>query len=264
MKRIEIDIENKSYSNNHCVLKNFNFAASSGEFVAVVGPSGAGKTTLLNIIGGIDSDYLGEVRTSSGPLIADHDLKIGFMFQQSRLIPWLTVIDNLSLVLKPGQRAARHSTVAVKRDRIAKLMIERVGLKGFEHRYPHQLSGGMQKRVSLARAFAIEPSLLLLDEPFQSLDSPTANRFRDQLMSMWNSQKQTVIFVTHDLREAISMADRILFLSDRPSRILLDYRVDLKRPRSIESESVATLHRSILSRHPDILSGNLQTACEFK
>jgi len=257
VKQIVIDIENKTFSEELCVLRNFKFKISSGEFVAVIGPSGAGKTTLLNIIAGIDTDYQGQVSTSSGPLHEDEDLNIGFMFQQARLVPWLTVLENVMLVIKPNPGADMKLPDTQDKHRAAMQMIEKVGLEGFENRYPRQLSGGMQKRVALARAFAVDPKLLLLDEPFQSLDSPTANKFREQLMRMWNSQKQTVIFVTHDLREAISMADVILFLSNRPSSILLEYRVNLHRPRTINCESVTNEHQSILQDYPDILSGEL-------
>ena len=245
--QLSISIENKLFSESLCVLKDLNFDMASGEFVAVVGPSGAGKTTLLNIIAGIDDDYTGNVRTS-GQLSVAEKLKLGFMFQHPSLMPWLTVIENITLVMK-------SSTAANRLHDKAKQIVEQVGLSGFENSYPRQLSGGMQKRVALARAFAVEPQLLLLDEPFQSLDSPTANRFREQLMSLWNSQMQTILFVTHDLREAISMADRIVFLSDRPATILLDYKVELERPRSIDSNRVSQLHQEILTRYPNILSG---------
>lgn len=255
--QIIIDIENKTFSGKLCVLRNFKLKVSSGEFVAVIGPSGAGKTTLLNIIAGIDTDYLGQVSTSSGLLHEDEDLNIGFMFQQARLVPWLTVLENVMLVIKPNSGRDLKLPDTQDKHRAAMQMIEKVGLEGFENRYPRQLSGGMQKRVALARAFAVDPKLLLLDEPFQSLDSPTANKFREQLMRMWNSQKQTVIFVTHDLREAISMADVILFLSNRPSSILLEYRVNLHRPRTINCESVTNEHQLILQDYPDILSGEL-------
>ena len=257
MNQLEIDIKTKTFSGTLSVLEDFQFTATSGEFVAVVGPSGAGKTTLLNIIAGIDCDYQGRVSTSSDTLKADEKLSIGFMFQQAGLMPWLTVLENIMLVIKNTHKSNARINESANKAQMAKHMARQVGLTGFENSYPYQLSGGMQKRVSLARAFAVDPKLLLLDEPFQSLDSPTANKFRDQLMRMWNSQKQTVIFVTHDLREAISMADRILFLSCRPSKILLDHRVSLSRPRTIDSESVENMHRSILSRYPDILSGEL-------
>ncbi len=257
MNRIEIDIDNKTFPHKLCVLENFSFNVCAGEFVAIVGPSGAGKTTLLNIIAGIDSDYKGVVTTSSGLLHDQADLNIGFMFQQARLMPWLTVLENIMLVIKRNAKAGVRPQELLNKQEKAVRMIEKVGLEGFENRYPHQLSGGMQKKVALARAFALDPQLLLLDEPFQSLDSPTANKFRDQLIRMWNSQKQTVIFVTHDLREAITMSDRILFLSQRPSSILLEHRVNLNRPRTINSESVTKMHQSILLDYPDILAGKL-------
>ena len=187
----------------------------------------------------------------------EKSVRIGFMFQQARLMPWLSVLENITLVMKktpePGASETQTSTTT---DR-AMQMINLVGLSGFENKFPQQLSGGMKKRVALARAFSIDPQLLLLDEPFQSLDSPTANKFRKQLMRLWNSQKQTVLFVTHDLREAISMADRVLFLSHRPSKIILDYKVRLSRPRTIDSDCVSDLHQQILLEYPDILSGEL-------
>ena len=261
MKQLEVDIENKSFSDNLSVLVDFKFKINSGEFVAIVGPSGAGKTTLLNIIAELDNEYTGRVRKLSGQDYDNGKLDIGFMFQQARLMPWLSVLENIKLVIKSSAKTSAQVPVNGHSHEKALQMIEQVGLKGFENSYPRQLSGGMQKRVALARAFAVDPQLLLLDEPFQSLDSPTANMFRDQLMAMWDKEKQTILFVTHDLREAISMADRILFLSNRPSRILLDYNVKLERPRSIDSEAVSSLHQSILTRHPDILSGRLDKKC---
>ena len=257
MNTFQIQIKNKVFPGKLLVLENIKIKITSGEFVAVVGPSGAGKTTLLNIIAGIDDDYQGSVSMPSEEKLDDAQIKIGFMFQQASLMPWLTVLENIALVINQSVKAKRQEPELCKTMDKANQMIKQVGLTGFEKRYPRQLSGGMQKRVALARAFAIDPQLLLLDEPFQSLDSPTANKFRDQLMSLWNSQKQTVLFVTHDLREAISMADRILFMSDRPSHVLLDFEVDLSRPRSIDSKAVSELHQSILTRYPELLSGVL-------
>lgn len=157
--------------------------------------------------------------------------------------PYSTAIENVSLVLpmeKQGQ---------------AQEFLDKVGLAGFEHAYPGQLSGGMQRRVSLARAFAFEPQLLLMDEPFQSLDAPTADQLRDLLLEFWKHSGCTVLFVTHSLREALAMAERILFFSPRPASVVNEFNVDLARPRKLDGEGVSALYHELIKQHPRLLSG---------
>ncbi len=245
-RMLNVDIRQKAYPNGCCAIENLAFAAQPGEFVAIVGPSGAGKTTLLNLVAGLDRELDGSIVFPSAPA-PQASPKIGFMFQEPRLMPWLTVQQNLELVLAPQARA----------NHVAKLqdLLELVGLPDCAALFPGQLSGGMQRRVALLRAFIVEPDVLLMDEPFQSLDAPTANQLRILLHALWQRTRPTVLFVTHSLREALSLADRVLFLSARPSRIILDFAVDLPHPRSVEDASVQQLHASLLGQFPQLLEG---------
>lgn len=244
---LTVDIRKKEYPNGCRAIDRLAFSARPGEFVAIVGPSGTGKTTLLNLIAGLDREVDGSIAFQ--PVLSSPDAgpKIGYMFQESRLMPWLTVQQNLELVLTPQVR--RQPLVPI-RDLLAL-----VGLPDCGARYPGQLSGGMQRRVALLRAFIVEPNVLLMDEPFQSLDAPTAQQLRNLLHEMWHRTRPTVLFVTHSLREAISLADRVLFLSSSPARVILDVPVALPHPRTIEDESVQTLHASLLADYPHLLAG---------
>ncbi|MGF1642322.1 MAG: ABC transporter ATP-binding protein [Thiotrichales bacterium] len=248
MRGLQVSIARKVYRRNQVVaIDGLTFHADRGEFVAIVGPSGAGKTTLLNTVSGIDSDFDGEVLLEGEAIQHGRATtqRIGFLFQDSRLMPWLSVFDNIQLVLG-RDRAAREKAAA---------LVEQVGLTEFTAAFPGQLSGGMQRRVALARAFAVEPRLLLMDEPFQSLDAPTANFLRGLLLTLWSETQSIVLFVTHSLREALALADRVIFLSSRPARAVLDFTVALPRPRALESPSINALHDELLWRHPDLLSG---------
>lgn len=239
---LDIDIRRKSFGTDPPVLADLRLSMSSGEFVALVGPSGAGKTTLLKVIAGLDTDVEGEIRVAAGGVT-------GFMFQEPRLMPWLTSLDNVRLVL-PGD---------IRGQRRAGELLAAVGLAGQARSYPSQLSGGMRRRVALARAFAPDPELLLMDEPFVSLDAPTAQRLRDQLMTLWQQRRPTVLFVTHDLREAIALADRILFLSSPPARIIHEEAIPLARPREPEDPAVTKLRQTLLERNPQLLHGSLES-----
>ena len=249
---LEVNIERKEYSSNGvCALESLSFNASAGEFLAIVGPSGAGKSTLLNIIAGLDEDVHGEV-LMDGHALGDRDRparQIGFMFQEPRLMPWLTVLENLLLVLgkKPESK------------QIARRLLADVELSDFKNAYPGQLSGGMRRRLALGRAFAVRPDLLLMDEPFLSLDAPTANRLRNLLMALWQAWRPTVLFVTHNLREALALADRVLFLSGRPAQVVLSIPVTLPHPREMEDKRIGEMRDLLLSEHPDLLSGLIGT-----
>ena len=251
MTVLSVDIRKKTYANGCCAIENLTFSAQPGEFVAIVGPSGAGKTTLLNLIAGLDRELEGNIAFHSGQERRACP-RTSFMFQEPRLMPWLNVQQNLELVLA----AQRHEHPVVPLQDLLTL----VGLPGCGSMFPDQLSGGMQRRVSLLRAFIVEPDLLLMDEPFQSLDAPTAHQLRTLLQDLWQRTRPTVLFVTHSLREAISLANRILFLSGQPSSIILDLPIGLPHPRSIEDLSVQKLHESLLSQHPQLLGGQIASS----
>jgi ABC-type nitrate/sulfonate/bicarbonate transport system ATPase subunit len=241
MSTLSFDIRSKHYEGGACVIQDLAFTAKSGEFIAIVGPSGAGKTTLLKVIGALDQDFEGTVQVPG-------DATLSFVFQEPRLMPWLTVQQNLQLV-KPTMDRAELTD-----------MLERVGLQHCRAMFPSQLSGGMQRRVALLRAFVVTPQILLMDEPFQSLDAPTADHLRSQLSDLWQDSQPTVFFVTHSLMEALSLADRVLFLSSGPSKIILDLPVDLLRPRGIESMEIQSLSKTLLETYPRLLKGSLQAA----
>lgn len=246
MSFLTVAIHNKTYANGCVAIQNLGFEAAQGEFIAIVGPSGAGKSTLLNIIAGLDHQFTGTIECA-GKNMTQTKLQLGFLFQESRLMPWLTVRENLRLVLKGRPDMATTSNLDT--------WLDRVGLHGLGAMFPGQLSGGMQRRVALVRAFIVNPDVLLMDEPFQSLDAPTAGQLRLLLHELWKLNSPTVLFVTHNLREALSLADRVLFLSARPARVLLEQPVTLTRPIAIEDAQVAAEHASILARCPDLLSG---------
>lgn len=255
MTGLEVNIERKEFVKaGVCALEAMHFKAIPGEFLAIVGPSGSGKSTLLNIVAGLDQDVAGWVRLDGYPLINGRRLqsRIGFMFQDARLMPWLTVLDNLLLVLDNEEEHLAK----------AQDLLCQVGLDEFAKAYPGQLSGGMQRRVALARAFAVQPTLLLMDEPFLSLDAPTAERLRVLLLDLWKLLRPTILFVTHNLREALAMADRVLFMSARPGRAVLSLPVQLPRPRTLEDSEVSQLHDRLLSKHPELLSGLINTPVE--
>lgn len=248
MTLLSVDIRKKTYANGCCAIENLVFSAQPGEFVAIVGPSGAGKTTLLNLISDLDQDMEGSVTFHSAQSRQTKP-RIGFLFQEPRLMPWLTVQKNLALV--------RHAKSRLHQDRSLQDWLALVGLQGCGDLFPGQLSGGMQRRVALLRAFIVDPELLLMDEPFQSLDAPTANQLRLLLQNLWQATSPTVLFVTHSLREALSLADRVLFLSPQPSRVILNVPVDLKHPRSIDDVAVQHLHDALLQQHPLLLGGSV-------
>ncbi len=252
MTSLQISVDRKTYRDPPTVaLEALRFSVAEGEFLSVVGPSAAGKTTLLNIIAGLDKDVSGEIRQGSEerPANGEHAARVAFVFQTPRLMPWLSVLDNVRLVLSENDD---------DRERARKLL-DAVGLSEFLYAFPSRLSGGMQRRVALARAFAVKPQLLLMDEPFVSLDAPTAWRLRQQLLELWQELKPTILFVTHDLREALTLSDRVLFLSNRPGRVVLEKKIDLPRPRTAQDAGVLALEARLLRDHPQILSGLAET-----
>ena len=207
---------------------------AAGEFVTIVGQSGCGKTTLLKILAGLLPCSGGRV-TLRGAVVDGPSRDIGIVFQDPVLLPWRTAFDNVMLPVQ-----VLRLDPAVHRDR-ARRLLALVGLAGFEDKYPHELSGGMRQRVALARALAEEPDVLLMDEPFAALDAMTRDLLHDELERLWAETGTTLIFVTHNVREAVRLGDRVVVLSSRPGRVAVDVPIDLPRPRRLESPAVATL-----------------------
>jgi len=230
---------------DYVAIQGVDLAARAGEFVAIVGPTGCGKSTLLNIVAGLRPPAEGEVRIFGRPLLG-LNREAGYLFQADSLFPWKTALGNVMLgpVLRgvpPGEARER-----------ARAWLAKVGLAGFEDRYPHQLSGGMKKRVALAQVLILSPKILLMDEPFGALDVQTRQLMENELLRLWQEDKKTVLFVTHDLEEAIALADRVVVFSAGPaSRIVGDFEVDLPRPRDVAeirlTEEFLRIHREIWS-----------------
>jgi NitT/TauT family transport system ATP-binding protein len=208
------------------VATGLSLDITDGTFVAIVGPSGCGKSTLLNLAAGLLFTPEGTVRVF-GETLKGINPHAAYLFQQDALLPWRTVIDNV--ILGPLMRGVPKA----KARQDARHWIERVGLAGFEDRFPHQLSGGMRKRVALAQSWIVNPRILLMDEPFSALDVQTRQIMETELLALWQETRKTVLFVTHDLEEAIALADQVVVLSARPARIKGIYPVDLDRPRDV-------------------------------
>jgi NitT/TauT family transport system ATP-binding protein len=207
-------------------LRNINIAVRNGEFVSIVGASGCGKTTFLRVVDGL-------IRPSSGSVLIDGKevtspgLDRGFVFQQDGLLPWRTVAQNVVLGLEVQHRATEEARG------LANHYIRLVGLGGFERHYPHELSGGMRQRVNLARALSVRPEVLLMDEPFAALDAQTREIMQAELMRIWQDTKKTVIFITHQIDEAVYLSDRVLVFTARPGRLKESIDIDLPRPREL-------------------------------
>ncbi len=208
------------------VLERINLEVRQGEFVCLVGPSGCGKSTLLNIIGGFLHCSRGDVMVEGQP-VAGPDPRRIFVFQENGVFPWLTVQENVGFGLLRKSAAERAAIVAH--------YLEMVGLTGFERAYPRELSGGMKQRVEIARALAANPDIIYMDEPFGALDFITRLKMRADLVRIWQSEKKTILFVTHDIEEAVQLADRVLVMSKRPATIQRIIAVDLPRPRDLDS-----------------------------
>jgi ABC-type nitrate/sulfonate/bicarbonate transport system ATPase subunit len=206
------------------VLENIDLAVDEGEFVCILGPSGCGKSTLLNIVGGFVRQSEGEV-TIDGEAVVGPDPRRIFVFQERGVFPWLTVEQNIGFGLF-------RLTDAERRERIVHY-VQLVGLVGFEQAYPRELSGGMKQRLEVARALAVDPDVLYLDEPFGALDSITRLQMRRELLRIWEAEKKTILFVTHDIEESVQLADRVVVLSARPGRVRRIVPIDIAHPRDL-------------------------------
>ena len=207
-------------------LQNFSMSVEKGQFCAVVGPTGCGKSTTLSLITGLARPSAGAVRIWGRP-VTGIDRRIGFVFQSDAVFPWKSVLDNVAA--GPIYRGMRKDEANDK----AMDWIRRVGLSRFERHYPHQLSGGMRKRVALAQTFINEPEILLMDEPFSALDVQTRALMQDELLHLWSVNGASVVFVTHDIEEAIALADKVFVLTSGPATVKTSYEIDLPRPREV-------------------------------
>lgn len=233
--RVVIDQVGKQYAGPDgspvTALENVCLTIEQEEFVVLVGPSGCGKSTLLNMVGGLLAPTSGRILVEG--LTEDRDPSVGMVFQEVGLFPWRTVESNIGF----GLEESRHSS-EVRRKRIQQ-HIELVGLTGFEKSYPHQLSGGMRQRAGIARTLVIQPDLLLMDEPFSALDAQTRTLMQEELLRIWETHRLSTLYVTHNIQEAVYLADRIVVLSRRPGRVIRILQIDLPRRRRDAAEHIS-------------------------
>jgi NitT/TauT family transport system ATP-binding protein len=221
------------------VLEDINYRIEEGKFFSIIGPSGCGKTTLLRIIAGLEKASRGEVLLGGEKVDYGKDL-IGLVFQQYALFPWRTALENIQMGLEIlGMDKKERAAAALE-------YVKNFGLSGFENRYPGQLSGGMQQRVAIARTLIMKPRLVLMDEPFGSLDSQTRNELQEFLLEVWQKRGETIVFVTHNVDEAVFLSDEIALLSRRPAKIIKLYKIDYPKPRDRTSAECNAMRRSIL------------------
>ena len=213
---------------------------AAGEFVCLLGPSGCGKSTLLSIVAGLEPPSTGAVLVGGRPVSAPGPDR-ALMFQDAALFPWLDVQRNVEFGLR------QRKTPRQERQETTARLLRQVNLTGFEHSPIHQLSGGMRQRVALARALAIDPAVLLMDEPFGALDALTRDQMQRELETVWSATRKTVLFVTHNVREAVALGDRVLVFSPRPGQIIGEFPITLPRPRSLEDHALVDQSRSILA-----------------
>jgi NitT/TauT family transport system ATP-binding protein len=218
------------------VIKDLSFSVRAGEFLTIIGPSGAGKSTLLNIIAQIDTASAGEI-VFDGTTVSTRDpralkpgieRRIGYVTQDDNLLPWRSTLDNVLFALEVQGRLNAETRAR------AEMLIRAVGLAGFERYYPHELSGGMRKRTALIRTLVYDPPVILMDEPFAAVDAQTRTQLQADLLKLWELGRKTIIFVTHDITEAIALGDRALVLSKQPSRIAAEHMIPIPRPRNVK------------------------------
>lgn len=238
---VELDSVTKFYDAQERLhaLHEVSFDIERGEFVSIVGPSGCGKSTLLRIMAGLDVPSSGEVRLQGGPVKGPHS-KISMVFQAFGLFPWRTVLENAAYGLE------MRKTPKKEREDIAKQYLEMVGLGGYEHMYPKQLSGGMKQRVGIARALAVDPEVVLMDEAFSAIDEVTADILREEVAEIHEGTGKTFVLVTHNLSEAIELADKVVVLSSRPAKVKKIFPVSLDRPRDRTHSLFVHMHKDIL------------------
>jgi NitT/TauT family transport system ATP-binding protein len=238
---VELDNVSKFYGAERRLhaLHEVSFDVGHGEFVSIVGPSGCGKSTLLKIIAGLDYPSSGVVKFRGGPIRGPHD-KISMVFQAFGLFPWRTVLENTEYGLEM-QKVPKQ-----ERRRLAKEYLEMVGLAGYEHMYPKQLSGGMRQRVGIARALAVEPEVVLMDEAFSAIDEVTAEVLREEVADIHKQTRKTFVLVTHNLSEAIELADKVVVLSSRPAKVKKIMPISLDRPRDRTHSLFVHMHKDIL------------------
>lgn len=240
MSDIYINIKNKTYSSSdtrqHTAISDLRLTLAENQFVCLVGPSGCGKTTLLNIIANLDNEFQGEIALG----LNHKKPNIGYIFQNPRLLPWRTVRENIELALNSPQPDIVDS------------LLEAMQLSSIQHNYPEHLSLGMSRRIAIIRAFAINPDILLMDEPFVSLDAPTARQVRGLLIKLWQQRPHTILFVTHNLREAIALADKLVFLSASPMSVVSEVDVSIPRTERDNEEKIEIFRQQLLTRHPEI------------
>ena len=229
------------------VLENLQHRIENGRFVSIVGPSGCGKTTLLRIVAGLERASSGRVLLDDKELVQGSE-EIGLVFQEYALFPWRTTLQNIAmgLEIKGVDKEKRRST--------AMEYINMFNLGGFEHRYPKELSGGMKQRAAIARTLVMNPRVVLMDEPFGSLDSQTRNGLQEFLLGIWERRKDTILFVTHNVDEAVFLSDQIIVLSKRPARIVKTFEVRLQRPRDRTGQECNDIRREVLK----VLSGEIK------
>jgi NitT/TauT family transport system ATP-binding protein len=240
--RLEIEHIGKVFEQRNeasAALSEVSIEVAEKEFLCILGPSGCGKTTLLRIIAGLETATSGKV-TIDGEEVTGPTPKMAMIFQDYSLFPWRTVIENIAFGLEM-QNVAKE-----ERERIAEEYLDLIGLKEFGKNYPYELSGGMRQRVAVARALAIDPSVLLMDEPFGALDAQTRNMLQIEILKIWEKTQKTVLFVTHSVDEAVFLADRILVLTSRPGRVKDVISIDLPRPRDRTSPDFAKIRRYVL------------------
>jgi NitT/TauT family transport system ATP-binding protein len=219
-------------------LERVDLVVQAGEFVCLLGPSGCGKSTLLNLLAGLDAPSEGEVFADGERVRGTHPSRV-MIFQDAALFPWLSVQANVEFGLR------MHGAPRQEREATTRRLLEMVHLQQFARAYVHELSGGMKQRVAIARALAVDPRVLLLDEPFGALDAMTRDLLHIELQEVWMRTKKTIVFVTHNVREAVVLGDRVLVMSPRPGRIVSEHVIDLPRPRRIEDDSTMRLARRI-------------------
>jgi NitT/TauT family transport system ATP-binding protein len=232
-------------------LRPVDVDIAAGEFICLLGPSGCGKSTLLSIIAGLESASGGKV-LADGKEVRGPGTDRVLLFQEAALFPWLDVQHNVEFGLRQAGLRSKE------RADIARRFIEIVHLKGFERSFAHQLSGGMRQRVAIARALAINPAILLMDEPFGALDALTRDRLHAELESIWTETRKTVVFVTHNVREAVALGDRVLVFSPRPGRIVSEFYIDLPRPRSLEDHRLVSMASDIMTVLRDAMGAQEQ------